>query len=70
MPGVGPQHLLRPTRTGFGGKAVKLTIHHEADGEGEGKFIGAVSGGWPKVIANLKSLLETGDIAFSGKVSA
>jgi hypothetical protein len=24
------------------------------------KFIEAVSGGWPKVISNLKSLLETG----------
>lgn len=49
-----------------GGKAVKLTIHHEIEGEG-GKFIEAVSGGWPKVLANLKSLLETGDIAFVGK---
>ncbi len=47
-----------------GGKAVKLTIRHEAEGEGGGKFIEAVSGGWPKVLSNLKSLLETGDIAF------
>ena len=47
----------------FGGKAVKLTIRHELEGEG-GKFIEAVSGGWPKVISNLKSLLETGDVAF------
>jgi uncharacterized protein YndB with AHSA1/START domain len=47
----------------FGGKAVKLTISHEMEGEGE-KFIEAVSGGWPKVISNLKSLLETGDVAF------
>ncbi|HVY57004.1 MAG TPA: SRPBCC family protein [Xanthobacteraceae bacterium] len=47
----------------FGGKAVKLTIRHETDGDG-GKFIEAVSGGWPKVISNLKSLLETGDVAF------
>lgn len=47
----------------FGGKAVKLTINHELEGEGM-KFIEAVSGGWPKVISNLKSLLETGDIAF------
>lgn len=46
-----------------GGKAVKLTITHELDGEGM-KFIEAVSGGWPKVLSNLKSLLETGDIAF------
>jgi uncharacterized protein YndB with AHSA1/START domain len=45
----------------FGGKAVKLTITHEAGGP---KFAEAVSGGWPKVMSNLKSLLETGDIAF------
>jgi len=48
----------------FGGKAVKLTIEHELEGEGGSKFIEAVSGGWPKVVSNLKSLLETGDIAF------
>jgi uncharacterized protein YndB with AHSA1/START domain len=47
-----------------GGKAVKLTIRHEIEGEGGGKFIEAVSGGWPKVLSNLKSLLETGDVAF------
>ena len=51
----------------FGGKAVKLTIDHEADGP---KFIEAVSGGWPKVMSNLKSLLETGDIAFSVQPAA
>jgi hypothetical protein len=28
----------------------------------ESKFIGAVSGGWPKILSNLKSLLETGDV--------
>jgi hypothetical protein len=48
----------------LGGKAAKLTIHHEIEGEG-GKFIEAVSGGWPKVISNLKSLLETSDVAFT-----
>jgi len=47
----------------FGGKAVKLTIRHELEGEG-GQLIEAVSGGWPKVVSNLKSLLETGDVAF------
>jgi uncharacterized protein YndB with AHSA1/START domain len=47
----------------FGGKAVRLTILHELEGEGA-KFIEAVSGGWPKVLSNLKSLLETGDVAF------
>ncbi|KQZ00580.1 ATPase [Pseudolabrys sp. Root1462] len=54
----------------FGGRAVKLTITHEAETAQGAPMIEAVSGGWPKVIANLKSLLETGDIAFSGKVSA
>jgi hypothetical protein len=29
----------------------------------DSKFIGAVSEGWPMVISNLKSLLETGDVA-------
>ena len=43
---------------------MKLTIHHEPEGGGGAKFIEAVSGGWPKVLSNLKSLLETGDIAF------
>ena len=26
------------------------------------KMIGAVSGGWPKVLSNLKSLLEIGEV--------
>jgi uncharacterized protein YndB with AHSA1/START domain/DNA-binding transcriptional ArsR family regulator len=51
-----------------GGKAVKLTIQHEIDGEGGGKFIEAVSGGC-RSPADLKSLLETGDIAFDVKAS-
>src|SRR6185437_5093813 len=48
----------------FGGKAVKLTITHEAEAEQGAPMIAAVSGGWPKIMSNLKSLLETGDIAF------
>jgi uncharacterized protein YndB with AHSA1/START domain len=44
------------------GTAVKLSITHSI-GREPSKFIEAVSGGWPKVIANLKSLLETGSIA-------
>lgn len=48
----------------FGGKAVKLTIEHEIEGEGGAKFIEAVSGGWPKILSNLKSLLETGTVTF------
>ncbi|HYY70304.1 MAG TPA: SRPBCC family protein, partial [Terriglobales bacterium] len=42
--------------------AVKLSITHTIERE-PSKFMEAVSGGWPKVISNLKSLLETGSIA-------
>jgi uncharacterized protein YndB with AHSA1/START domain len=41
------------------GTAVKLSITHTIE-RAPSKFIEAVSGGWPKVISNLKSLLETG----------
>jgi uncharacterized protein YndB with AHSA1/START domain len=44
------------------GTAVKLSITHTIERE-PSKLITAVSGGWPKVISNLKSLLETGSIA-------
>jgi uncharacterized protein YndB with AHSA1/START domain len=44
------------------GSAVKLTITHTLEREGS-KLIEAVSGGWPKVLSNLKSLLESGTIA-------
>jgi uncharacterized protein YndB with AHSA1/START domain len=44
--------------------AVKLSITHTVERE-PSKFIEAVSGGWPKVISNLKSLLETGSIALA-----
>ena len=42
------------------GGSVKLTIIHEMDRPGS-KFIEAVSGGWPLILASLKSLLETGE---------
>jgi uncharacterized protein YndB with AHSA1/START domain len=41
------------------GQAVKLSITHTI-GREPSKFLEAVSGGWPKIISNLKSLLETG----------
>jgi hypothetical protein len=41
---------------------VKLTITHVME-RSDSKFIEAVSGGWPKIVSNLKSLLETGRIA-------
>jgi uncharacterized protein YndB with AHSA1/START domain len=44
--------------------AVKLTITHEIDREGS-KLIKAVSGGWPRIVSNLKSLLETGALVLS-----
>jgi uncharacterized protein YndB with AHSA1/START domain len=42
--------------------AVKLTITHTSEREAS-KLIEAVGGGWPKVLSNLKSLLETGSVA-------
>ena len=42
--------------------AVKLSITHSVERDAS-KFIEAVSGGWPKVLSNLKSLLETGSAA-------
>ncbi len=44
------------------GTSVKLTITHSIERD-PSALIEAVSGGWPKVISNLKSLLETGSIA-------
>ena len=41
------------------GSAVRLSITHTIERE-PSKFMDAVGGGWPKVISNLKSLLETG----------
>ena len=43
------------------GDAVKLTVTHSMEREGS-KFIGAVAGGWPQILSNLKSLLETGAV--------
>lgn len=40
-------------------EAVKLTITHVME-RADSKLIGAVSGGWPRILSNLKSLLETG----------
>jgi uncharacterized protein YndB with AHSA1/START domain len=41
------------------GTAVKLSITHTMERD-PSTLITAVSGGWPKIISNLKSLLETG----------
>jgi DNA-binding transcriptional ArsR family regulator/uncharacterized protein YndB with AHSA1/START domain len=39
---------------------VKLTVVHD-DLEPDGLLAGMISGGWPRVLANLKTLLETGE---------
>lgn len=48
------------------GEAVKLTVSHSMGREGS-KFIDAVSGGWPQILSNLKSLLETGSVVLPPK---
>jgi uncharacterized protein YndB with AHSA1/START domain len=42
------------------GKVVKLTVTHNELDEG-GLTLRSISGGWPMVLASLKSLLETGN---------
>ena len=44
--------------------AVKLTVTHVMD-RAQSKLIDAVSGGWPRILSNLKSLLETGRIVLA-----
>lgn len=44
--------------------AVKLTVTHAIDVDNS-KLIVAVSGGWPRILSNLKSLLETGDVVLN-----
>jgi len=41
------------------GRVIKLTVIHDELGE-DGKTLRDISGGWPLVIASLKSMLETG----------
>jgi uncharacterized protein YndB with AHSA1/START domain len=58
-----PERRERPSRVTFDleprGKVVKLTVTHDNFDEGS-KTFPDISGGWPMVIASLKSLLETG----------
>jgi uncharacterized protein YndB with AHSA1/START domain len=42
-------------------EVVKLTVTHSMEREGS-KFIEAVSSGWPQILSNLKSLLETSSV--------
>jgi uncharacterized protein YndB with AHSA1/START domain len=46
--------------------ACKLTITHTSEHENS-KLIRGVSGGWPRILSNLKSLLETGEIVLPAK---
>ena len=49
-------------------QAVKLSITHAIE-RPESKFLEAVSGGWPRIISNLKSLLETGSVVLPPKAA-
>ncbi len=40
---------------------MKLTVSHTIE-RPNSKLIEGVSGGWPRILSNLKSLLETGQI--------
>ncbi len=51
------------------GAAVKLTVTHSME-RAASKLIQAVSGGWPSILSNLKSLLETGEIAVKREETA
>lgn len=42
--------------------AVKITVTHVIERD-QSKFIEAVSSGWPQILSNLKSLIETGTVA-------
>ncbi len=48
------------------GEAVKLTVAHSIEREAS-KFIAAVTEGWPQILSNLKSLLETGSVVLGPK---
>lgn len=49
------------------GDSVKLTVVHEMAREGSA-LIGKVGGGWPRILSNLKSLLETGEVVLGENV--
>ncbi|HEY4069232.1 MAG TPA: SRPBCC family protein [Burkholderiaceae bacterium] len=50
------------------GGAVKLTLTHALENtRPASKFVQAVSGGWPMILSNLKSLLETGEVAMPSR---
>lgn len=48
------------------GEGVKLSVTHSIE-RADSQFIAAVSGGWPKILSNLKSLIETGTVVLPNK---
>ena len=49
------------------GDLTKLEVVHEAEMDNS-KTIAAISGGWPRILSNLKTFLETGKVlTFPGK---
>lgn len=52
-----------------GSAAVKLTVTHGIDRE-DSKLVKAVADGWPPILSNLKSLLETGEVLMKSHPSA
>ena len=50
-------------------QAVKLSVLHAIE-RPESKLIEAVSGGWPRILSNLKSLLETGELVLGAVKSS
>jgi uncharacterized protein YndB with AHSA1/START domain len=47
-------------------QVAKLSVTHSMD-RPESQLVRAVSGGWPKILSNLKSLLETGTVVLPSK---
>ena len=43
----------------YGDALVRLTVTHD-ELEGDPDMLSGISGGWPKVLSNLKTFLETG----------
>jgi hypothetical protein len=58
-----------PTQAGGRPSEVKLTVTHD-DFDVDSKVFRAISGGWPLVLASLKSFLESGDGLKSASVDA
>lgn len=51
------------------GEGVKLTVTHSIE-RADSQLIAAVSGGWPLILSNLKSLIETGSVFMTRKAVA